>query len=211
MGRHSFIWLAIALLVAGCRTQGYDRIPATAVDNPDPLMGGAAKPRTNADPAVAANPTKPAETATSPVSSGVPASPTAQRTQPQPDRIGPLTVNPPPKATLEPAASTGISPGTASLTLGVKEPQPDQPDQNIRPAGSFIPAANPEVVQSYRKQLNEKGAIGLRTKQLEAAKWEATAHFPTADQTNQLRRIEAQGTTEADALLAIIEQLEKKK
>ena len=202
----------VLLLIAatlGCRTPGYDRIPATTVDNPDPLLGGVAKPRSTTDSAVAAGPTKSAESAPGP--SGAIASPTALQTQNQPDRIGPLAVAPPPKAALQPTDNSGLSPGTAVLTLGVKEPQPETPDQTIRPAGSVIPAANPEVVQSYRKQLNEKGAIGLRTKQLEAAKWEAIAHFPTTAKADQLRRIEAQGTTEADALAAIVEQLEKQK
>jgi hypothetical protein len=114
--------------------------------------------------------------------------------------------------------SNGTSPGTAVLTLGVKEPPSDDAAQQARPANqtiqptaSFVPASNPEVVLSYRKQLNEKGAVGLRTKQLEAAKWAAIAHFPTADKPDQLRRIEAQGTTEADALSAIVEQLGKQK
>lgn len=204
------IVLLFVISIFGCRTAGYDRIPATAVDNPDPLLGGVAKPRSGTDSAVVANPTNPASPARTADSSGVPATPTAQRNLAQSDRIGPLTVAPPPKATLEPTASNGITPGTAALTLGVKEPQPES-DQTIHPAGSVIPASNPEVVQGYRKQLNEKGVIGLRIKQLEAAKWEAIAHFPTADQPNQLRRIEAQGTTEADALSAIIEQLEKRK
>jgi hypothetical protein len=204
------IILLFVISIFGCRTSGYDRIPTTAVDNPDPLLGGIAKPLAGADSAVTANPTNSANPARAADSSGVPAAPTAQRNVAQPDRIGPLAAALPPKATLEPTTSNGTTPGTAVLTLGVKEPQPEA-NQTISPAGSVIPASNPEVVQGYRKQLNEKGAIGLRTKELEGTKWEAIAHFPTADQPNHLRRIEAQGATEAEALSAIIEQLEKRK
>jgi hypothetical protein len=200
-------------LFAGCRTQGYDRIPATTVENPDPLLGGAVKLRPDAPVADAA----PASTtpnhgsANASNSTNVAASPTAQRQQTPPDRIGPLTATPPLAARTPVEINTSsISPGTASLTLGVREPQ-SIADQNVQPASSFIPAAHPELVQGYRKQLSDRGAVGLRTKQLEAAKWEAMAHFPATGQGNQFRRIEAQGTTEADALLAIVEQLDVKK
>lgn len=53
------------------------------------------------------------------------------------------------------------------------------------------------------------GVAGLRTKALPNGTWEAVGHFPTESKPDQLRRIETHGATESDALLAILEQLEK--
>src|SRR5438552_27107 len=100
-------------LAAGCQTGGADRIPATTVDNPDPIFGGVAKPRQDTAVAATTTPaTKTADIAAAPAS--LPAMPTGQRATPTADRIGPLTVNPPPKPSIDQpmAASSAISPGT---------------------------------------------------------------------------------------------------
>src|SRR5207253_5012974 len=102
------------------------------------------------------------------------------------------------------------SPGAATLTMGVKEPKPEAPaDQNVRPVSNFAPVSNPEVVQGYRKRLLDLHATSPKTRQLENGTWEAVAYFEASDKPGQLRRIEAQGTSEADALLAIVEQVER--
>ncbi len=142
--------------------------------------------------------------------------PTGQRIEPRgagvaPDRIGPLTVASPSQPRVDSTAQGGAGSGTASLTLGVREPKWDAAEGQIRPASTFVPTANPEAVLSYRKQLHDLGAIGVKTKQLEITRWEAFGHFQDVGQSGQMRRIEAQGATEADALLAILEQLQGKK
>jgi hypothetical protein len=82
-------------------------------------------------------------------------------------------------------------------------------DQQVQPAANNVPASNPDVVQDYRNRMNRFGVAGLRTKALGNGTWEAVGHFPVTAKPNELRRIEAHGATEADALLAILEQLEK--
>lgn len=179
-------------LVCGCRSTSNDRLPATAVDNPDPIFGGTAKLR----------PPPGAENA--PPLNGTPTGQSKSE-----DRIGPLQFQPRSSGSTPPP-NAGMSPGTAVLTSGVKPPAAEPiRDQQIQPAASTAPASSPEVVQEYRQRMNKFGVAGLRTKALSDGTWEAVGHFPTADQPNQLRRIEAQGATEADALLAILEQLEK--
>jgi hypothetical protein len=203
-----FLILSAGLL-AGCQGTGYDRIPATVVDNPDPLLGGAAKPRQDGSPQ-----TGPAPQDGFRPSAPVAATPTAQPGAAAPaqpiDRIGPLTASPSPKTGPSQPAQPGMTPATASLALGVRQPAYDSPiDQQVQPASGFIPTPNPQAVQKYRQQLTDLGAIGLRTRQLDATHWLAAGNFPETGRPNSIRRVEAQGLTEADALLAIVEQLEK--
>jgi hypothetical protein len=187
--RGLFLVLA-AFLLTGCRTTHDDRIPATAVDNPDPTFGGTAKAKNLAEGNKDISGTSTAQNKT------------------RDDRIGPLTVKPPEKE--KPSdPGTGFSPTTATLTKQVKQPAPVR-DTQVQPVQNTLPASNPEVVQNYRQRLTPFGVTGLRTKALESGAWEAIAHFPAPNDPNQLRRIEAQGTTEADALLAIVEQVEKR-
>lgn len=195
--------ISICLLVlSGCRSTNGDRLPATAVDNPDPIFGGNAKlrqpPGGEQSPG---NVSVPANTATG--------TPTSQRSG-SGDRIGPLSVQPRNPAPTEAAVGAGVAPGTANLTTGVRPPPPEpMHDQQVKPAANNVPASNPDVVQNYRTRMNRFGVAGLRTKALDNGTWEAVGHFPVTGKTNELRRIEAHGATEADALLAILEQLEK--
>lgn len=184
--------IVVTVILPGCRSTSNDRLPATAVDNPDPIFGGAGKAKQEQPPPGAGQSV---------------ATPTGQ-SKPN-DRIGPLQVNP--ASTSKPIEPTsGASPGTANLTSGVKPPVSEPiKDQAVQPAANTVPASSPEVVQDYRQRMNKFGVAGLRTKALPQGGWEAVGHFPTANQPNQLRRIEAHGATEADALLAILEQLEK--
>jgi hypothetical protein len=188
-------------LLVGCRSTNGDRLPATAVDNPDPLWGSQGKLKTtdkdkdpqsekDRQPAVAA----------------------ANEKQPSPERIGKLTVQPPPKSSKDTSSSSGTIPTAASLTSQVREPKPVVPVESpVQPAQATLSASDPMVVQNYRQRLTPFGVVGLRTKNLGASGWEASAHFPVPGEAQQLRRIEAQGATESDALLAIVEQVEKKK
>lgn len=181
------------VLSSGCRTGSDDRLPVTAVDNPDPIFGGAGKPKTTQG-----NNNQP-----------VAGTPTGQQRS-QEDRIGPLSFTPKSTAPTQSTTLPGGSPGTASLTNGVKPPQPDKPvDQQVQQMGSVVPASNPAVVEEYRQRMSRFGVAGLRTKALANGTWEAVANLPSTSQPNQMRRIETQGATEADALLAIVEQLEK--
>lgn len=181
-------------LLGGCRSTSGDRLPSTAVDNPDPIFGGTSKAKT----ANAGN--EPAQSA--------PGTPTSQRGSGE--RIGPLSFPPNNTASPPPAANPGTSTGTAMLTSRVRPPVVEPVhDQQVQPAANTVPASNPAVVQEYRQRMNKYGVAGLSTKALGNGTWEAIGHFPSASQPNQLRRIEAQGATEADALLAILEQLEK--
>lgn len=191
--------LALVLLsgcIVGCRTTDHDRLPATAVDNPDPIMGGNAKlrppPGQDNTPAVAA------------------ATPTGQQKPTSQDRIGPLTFQPKSTPAPEPVNTPGLAPSTASLTRQVKEvpPEPTR-DPQVQPVQNAVPASSPEVVQNYRQRLAPYGVVGLRTKAIANGTWEAVAHFPLPSRPNDLRRIEAHGATESDALLAIVEQVEK--
>jgi hypothetical protein len=180
--------------VTGCRSTSNDRIPATAVDNPDPIFGGTAKAKNLADG-----------------NKEVAGAPTSQ-TKTRDDRIGPLTVPARQEKSAEPNNVSGASPGTASLTGLVKQPKPEPvKDAQVQPVQNTLPVSNPDVVQNYRQRLIPFGVVGLRTKPLGSGAWEAIAHFPAPDDPNQLRRIETQGVTEADALLAIVEQVEKPK
>jgi hypothetical protein len=190
------------LALSGCRSANNDRLPATAVDNPDPIFGGNAKlhqPPAGEQPP--GNVSVPANTATG--------TPTSQRSASS-DRIGPLSVQPINPGPTEVPVAPGVTPGTANLTTGVRPPPPEPiHDQQVKPAANNVPASNPDVVQDYRNRMNRFGVAGLRTKALDNGTWEAVGHFPVTAQPNQLRRIEAHGATEADALLAILEQLEK--
>ncbi len=193
-----YLILACSVILSGCRTTNGDRLPATAVDNPDPIFGANAKLREQPPAGVAAPP-----------AGGAPAVPTSQRTG-STDRIGPLAMQPRNPIPSETSVSPGVTPGTANLTLGVRPPASDAVrDSQVKPAANTAPASNPELVQEYRNRMNKFGVAGLRTKALDNGDWEAVGHFPVASQPNQLRRIEAHGATEADALLAILEQLEK--
>lgn len=188
--------------LSGCRSTNGDRLPATAADNPDPIFGANAKLR---QPAGGEQP--PAGVTAPP--GGVPAVPTSQRTG-STDRIGPLSMQPRSPSPAESSVSPGVTPGTANLALGVRPPPPELiHDQQVKPVSNTAPASSPELVQEYRNRMNKFGVAGLRTKALGNGDWEAVGHFPVASQPNQMRRIEAHGTTEADALLAILEQLEK--
>lgn len=187
--------LLICALLAGCRSTDNDRLPVTAVDNPDPIMGGNAKLRQpggqDTTPAVAAG------------------TPTGQQKTSQ-DRIGPLTFQPKSAPPPEPVNSAGVAPGTAMLTSQVKEVRPEPVrDTQVQPVQNAVLVSSPEVVQSYRQRLTPYGVAGLRTKALTNGTWEAVAHFPSPSKPNEMRRIEAHGATEADALLAIVEQVEK--
>ncbi|HMO34546.1 MAG TPA: hypothetical protein PKA06_00750, partial [Gemmatales bacterium] len=105
----------------------------------------------------------------------------------------------------------GIPPGTAALTKQVKQPITQAAvDTTIQPVQNNPGTSNPELLQHYRQKLTPFGLAGLRTKPLESGVWEAIAHFPLPDDPSQLRRIETQGMTEADALQAILEQIEKR-
>lgn len=178
----------------GCRTTNNDRIPATAVDNPDPVFGGTAKAKNLAEG-----------------NKEVVGAPTGQ-TKTRDDRIGPLTVPARQEKTAEHNNVSGASPGTASLTGLVKQPKPEPvKDTQVQPVQNTLPVSSPDVVQNYRQRLTPFGVVGLRTKPLGNGAWEAIAHFPAPNDPNQLRRIETQGVTEADALLAIVEQVEKAK
>ncbi|HQR42124.1 MAG TPA: hypothetical protein PLX97_05555 [Gemmatales bacterium] len=193
-------WLVCTILIlvtVGCRSTNGDRLPATAVDNPDPIFGGTAKLK-NQDKE------KDAVVAAVPTGSGQKA--------PAADRIGPLTIQPKQTNTSTESSPVPGTPGTASLTNQVKEvkPAPVQETQ-VQPVQAQLTASNPQVVQDYRQRMATYGVAGLRTKNLGNGTWEAVGHFPTPEQPDQLRRIEAQGTSETDALQAIIEQLEKKK
>lgn len=198
-----FSILVCTVILSGCRTTNGDRLPATAVDNPDPIFGANAKLR---QPAAAE---QPLAGVTAPPG-GVAAVPTSQRNGSS-DRLEPLPMLKPSKPVpTENSVSQGVTPGTANLALGVRPPPPEPiRDQQVKPVANTVPASSPELVQQYRDRMNKFGVAGLRTKALENGTWEAVGHFPVASQPNQLRRIEAQGTTEADALLAILEQLEK--
>lgn len=192
-----FSILACTVMISGCRTTNGDRLPATAADNPDPIFGANAKLREQPPAGVSAPP------------GGAPAVPTSQRTG-STDRIGPLQMQPRTPTPAETSAPPGVTPGTANLALGVRPPPPEPiRDQQVKPAANTAPASSPELVQEYRNRMNKFGVAGLRTKALDNGDWEAVGHFPVASQPNQMRRIEAHGATEADALLAILEQLEK--
>lgn len=201
----------VLVVITGCQTPHSDRIPATAVDNPDPIFGGTSKPgQVSPPPVVAGNQTQPVVSSPPTSNNGLPATPTGQKQPASTERIGPLNfqqkpVSPPPA---EPIA--GLSPGTANLTSQVKDvkPPPVQ-DSQVQPVQGYLPASNPQIVQEYKQRMIQHGVVGLRTKPIGNGSWEAVGHFPTPDQPNQLRRIEAQGVTEADALLAIVEQLDK--
>lgn len=184
-------------LLVGCRSTNGDRLPATAVDNPDPIWGGQGKLKT-------ADKDKDKEPNTE--KDRLPVVATTNEKQPSPEQIGKLTVKPPPKQSSE----TSSMPTAASLTSQVKEPKPVQ-EQPVQPVQATLPASDPQVVQNARQRLTPFGVVGLRTKNLGQAGWEASAHFPVPNEPQQLRRIEAQGATESDALLAIVEQVEKKK
>ncbi len=194
--------ISICLLaLSGCRSTNGDRLPATAADNPDPIFGGNAKlrqPPSGEQPS--GNVSVPANTATG--------TPTSQRSG-SGDRIGPLSVQPRNPAPTDAAVGAGVAPGTANLTTGVRPPVEPMHDQQVKPAANNVPTSNPDVVQDYRTRMNRFGVAGLRTKALDNGTWEAVGHFPVTGKTNELRRIEAHGATEADALLAILEQLEK--
>jgi len=196
------IFLVCVLLVSGCRTTNNDRLPATAVDNPDPIFGGTAKLK---QPPSGEQP--PAGVTAPP--NGTTAIPTSQRSG-STERIGPLSFQPRNSTSTEPPVTPGVTPGSANLTTGVRPPPVEPtPDQQVKPVTNTVPASNPELVQDYRNRMNRYGVVGLRTKALDNGTWEAVGHFPVNNQANQLRRIEATGTTEADSLMAIIEQLEK--
>lgn len=191
------------LALGGCRSTNNDRLPATAADNPDPIFGGNAKLRQPpAGEQPPGNVSVPANTATG--------TPTSQQRSGSGDRIGPLNVQPRNPAPAEATVGAGVAPGTANLATGVRPPPPEpMHDQQVKPAANNVPASNPDLVQDYRNRMNRFGVAGLRTKALDNGTWEAVGHFPVTTQPNQLRRIEAHGATEADALLAILEQLEK--
>jgi hypothetical protein len=199
-----YLWLLIVSLLAGCKWAGYDRIPATAVDNPDPLMGSRLpKVDTSAPP-------EKTETAAVSPTMETPATPASQRNVEQ-NRIGPLTYRPAATAPPPKQPADAYSPGPATLTMGVKEPKPDTPaDQNIRPASTFAPVSDPEVVKGYRRRLLDLRATTPKTRLIDSGAWEAVAYFEATDKPGELRRIEAQGVSEADALLAIIEQVQRK-
>lgn len=198
-----FVSIAICILVlSGCRSTNGDRLPATAAENPDPIFGGNGKLR---PPPGGEQP--PAGVTAPP--GGAAAIPTSQRTG-STERIGPLSFQPQSPAPSEAPVTPGITPGAANLTTGVRPPPADPiRDQQVKPATNNVPSSNQEVVQDYRNRMNRFGVVGLRTKALENGTWEAVGHFPVNTKPDQLRRIEAHGPTEADALLAILEQLEK--
>lgn len=200
MGNHLLVIVLLSVLLTGCRTTNGDRLPATAADNPDPIFGGTAKLRQSQEkepPAVAST------TSTPP-----PGMPTSQRSAG--DRIGPLGFQPKSTPVANTAPPPGITPGTANLATGVKPPEPESVrDQQVQPVSNNVPASSPEVVNDYRNRMNRFGVVGLRTKALPNGTWEAVGHFPVPSKPDQLRRIETQGVTEADALLAILELLEK--
>jgi len=192
--KHISLVLILSAGLIGCRTTNNDRIPATAVGNPDPIFGGTAKAKNMAEgnKEVAAVP--------------------ASQTKTKEDRIGPLTVQPPSNKPVEPLVTSGTSPGTASLTGQLKYPQAEPvKDTQVQAVQNTLPTSSPEVVQNYRQRLTPYGVVGLRTKPLGNGAWEAVGHFPSPNDPNQLRRIETQGVSEADALLAIVEQVEKAK
>jgi hypothetical protein len=205
MTARPYHWLLIVSLLSGCKGPGYDRIPATAVDNPDPLMGSRLPKVDTTAP--------PSKTETAAVPAGgteAPATPTSQRPT-EPNRIGPLTYRPSTTAQQPKQPADAFSPGAATLTMGVREPKPETPtDQNVRPASSFAPVSDPEVVKGYRKRLLDLLATSPKTRLLDSGAWEAVAYFEATDRPGELRRIEAQGVSEADALLAIIEQVQRK-
>ncbi|MFT3879095.1 MAG: hypothetical protein QM703_05465 [Gemmatales bacterium] len=197
-----FLILACTIILSGCRTTNGDRLPATAADNPDPIFGANAKLR---QPVAGEQP--PAGVTAPP--GGAPAIPASQRSG-STDRIGPLQMQPRNSTPVESSVTPGVTPGAANLTLGVRPPPPEPiRDQQVKPVANTTPASSPELVQDYRNRMNKFGVAGLRTKALDNGDWEAVGHFPVASQPNQMRRIEAHGATEADALLAILEQLEK--
>lgn len=184
-------------MLSGCRTTNGDRLPATAADNPDPIFGANAKLREQPPSGVSAPP------------GGAPAVPTSQRSGSS-DRLESIPLTPTRPAPTVSTVSPGVTPGTANLALGVRPPPPEPiRDSQVKPVANTAPASSPEVVQDYRNRMNKFGVAGLRTKALDNGDWEAVGHFPVASQPNQMRRIEAHGATEADALLAILEQLEK--
>jgi hypothetical protein len=190
-----FRFVFILCLLAGCRSTSSDRLPATAAENPDPIFGGTAKLR------------QPVTENGSATFSATPAG-QGQRNN-NSDRIGPLTFQPRQTSPVE-AAPAGMPPAPAVLTTQVKEPKTEPVrDAQVQPAQGYQPASSPQVVEEYRQRMNRFGVAGLRTKGLPNGTWEAVGHFPVASQPNQLRRIEANGANEADALLAILEQLEK--
>lgn len=202
----------ILSLTIGCQTPHSDRIPATAADNPDPIFGGTSKPPAgqSAPPSVASNQAQPSVSAPPGTANPVSATPTGQRQPTSTERIGPLNFQQKPSSPPPIEAIAGISPGTANLTNQVKEvkPPPVQ-DSQVQPAQGYVPASNPQIVQEYKQRMIQHGVVGLRTKPIGNGSWEAVGYFPTPDKPDQLRRIEAQGVTEADALLAIVEQLDK--
>ena len=201
MFRLSLIFICLIAL-GGCRSTNNDRLPATAADNPDPIFGGNAKLR---QPPAGEQP---------PGNVSVPANavngtPTSQRSA-SGDRIGPLSVQPNNPGSTECPWLPELLQELPTLPPGVRPPPPEpMHDQQVKPAANNVPASNPDVVQDYRNRMNRFGVAGLRTKALDNGTWEAVGHFPVTAQPNQLRRIEAHGATEADALLAILEQLEK--
>jgi hypothetical protein len=197
-------WLLILGSLSGCQGPGYERIPATAVNNPDPLLGSTL--RVKNDPA----PT-PDSTAAAPAKTEAPVTPTSQRPN-DTNRIGPLTFRPSTPAPPVKHPADAFQPGTASLTLGVKEPKPETPAESpIRPVANVAPASDPEIVRGYRQRLIALRASSPKTRLLENGVWQAVAHFDVDDKTGQVRRVEAHGVTEADALLAILEQVERNK
>lgn len=196
-------WLLALGLLAGCRGPGYERIPATAVNNPDPLLGNRIPKTDLSDP-------PPTDTASAPRNTEAPATPTTQRNGES--RIGPLTFRPTAAAQQPRQPADAFSPGTATLAVGVREPKPEPPvDQNVRPVSTFAPVSDPEVVKGYRKRLLDLNATAPKTRQLENGAWEAVAYFETPDKPGELRRIAAEGVSEADALLAIVEKVGQNK
>jgi hypothetical protein len=205
MSARPLFGILFASLLAGCQGAGYDRIPATAADNPDPLMASRLPKVDTAAPP----PAKSEVVATTPTGPEAPVTPTTQRSN-DPNRIGPLTYRPTSTGTGPKQPADTYSPGPATLTMGVKEPKlENNADQNVRPASTFAPVSDPEVIKSYRKRLLELGATSPKTRLLDNGAWVAFAYFEAPDKPGELRRIETQGVSEADALLAILEQVQR--
>ncbi len=198
-----FVCVLTLGLLAGCRGPGYERIPATAVDNPDPLLGSRIPKTDLSGP-------PPAETAVAPRTE----TPLTTTSQPRTseNRIGPLTFRPTTTAQQSRQPADAFSPGAATLAVGAREPKPELPaDQNVRPASTFAPVSDPEVVKGYRQRLLTLNATSPKTRQLESGAWEGVAYFEDPRSPGELRRIAAEGVSEADALLAILEQVERNK
>jgi len=200
----AFLCLLTFGLLTGCQGPGYERIPATAVDNPDPLLSSRIPKADMSGP-------PPAEMAAAGPKTDMPVTTTSQPRTTE-NRIGPLTFRPTTSAQQPPQPADVFSPGAASLAVGAREPKPALPaDQNVRPASTFAPVSDPEIVKGYRQRLLALNATPPKTRPLDSGAWEAVAYFEDPRRPGELRRISAEGVSEADALLAILEQVERNK